>query len=462
MADDLDSWIAQETPIAVRNMLKSISAVDLVHHRREFGQQIRPVRGSILASPVSARYDPDPDYFFHWQRDAAVVLDAVIGLIGEGMPAEDGHRIVADVVAFTRGLDALDGRTIAGDPGYGATVPAESRQFLRSREELAGIHGDGIRMEPRFNPDGTLDIFDWGRPQLDGTALRALVLMRYARRFGSSPVLDALIEDDLDFSLRHAGRESFDIWEERNCADYYTRSVQQQTLAEAAAGGRGGAEKTAAFEEAAERLLGLLDDHWSPDRNCYLSAAHAGAPTDRDVDVAVIFAALHSVRNGGRHSVCDPRVQATLATLARVFAGDYAINRAHPDAAPAMGRYRGDVYVSGGAFYFSTFGAAEFCYRLAGHAAENGLTATPENTEFLALTGLWPLPGDRQAQAAALMRSGDGFLETVRAFTPAAGDLSEQFDQTDGHPTSARHLAWSYAAFLTATAARGGWPGSDR
>ena len=42
----------------------------------------------------------------------------------------------------------------------------------------------------------------------------------------------------------------------------------------------------------------------------------------------------------------------------------------------------------------------------------------------------------------------------MRAFTPESGDLSEQFDQTTGAQTSARHLAWSYAAFMTAIAAR--------
>ena len=50
-------------------------------HRQEpsraSDRPIRPVKGSIVASPVLAAYDPDPDYFFHWFRDSAVVIDAV-------------------------------------------------------------------------------------------------------------------------------------------------------------------------------------------------------------------------------------------------------------------------------------------------------------------------------------------------------------------------------------------------
>ena len=94
-----------------------------------------------------------------------------------------------------------------------------------------------------------------------------------------------------------------------------------------------------------------------------------------------------------------------------------------------MGRYPGDVYYSGGAYYFSTLGAAEFCY--------------------LAACRMAP------AAARAWLQRGDAFLETVRAFTPPEGDLSEQFDQNTGAQSSARHLTWSYAAFISAAAARG-------
>jgi glucoamylase len=34
-------------------------------------------------------------------------------------------------------------------------------------------------------------------------------------------------------------------------------------------------------------------------------------------------------------------------------------------------------------------------------------------------------------------------------FTPADGALAEQIDRTTGAPTSAPHLSWSYAAFVS-------------
>ena len=75
--DTLERWIERQYPVAARNMLRSISATDVVKPRPGFGQTIVPVRGSVVASPVPASYDPDPDYFFHWYRDSAVVIDAL-------------------------------------------------------------------------------------------------------------------------------------------------------------------------------------------------------------------------------------------------------------------------------------------------------------------------------------------------------------------------------------------------
>jgi glucoamylase len=95
-----------------------------------------------------------------------------------------------------------------------------------------------------------------------------------------------------------------------------------------------------------------------------------------------------------------------------------------------MGRYEGDTYFSGGAYYFATLGAAELCFLAAASLARGSETRTS-----------W-------------VAHGDAFLETVRVFTPPSGDLSEQFDQRTGEQTSAKHLAWSYAALISCVTAR--------
>jgi glucoamylase len=147
----------------------------------------------------------------------------------------------------------------------------------------------------------------------------------------------------------------------------------------------------------------------------------------KELDISVIFAAIHAGGDSLTHSVRDPRMHATLARLEALFDAEYAINKNRGAArGPAMGRYAGDVYYSGGAYYFSTLAAAEFCYRAAA----------------------------RSPAMKGLMDRGDAFLETVRAYTPPSGELSEQFDQHTGVQRSAQQLAWSYAAFISCTHAR--------
>ena len=146
----------------------------------------------------------------------------------------------------------------------------------------------------------------------------------------------------------------------------------------------------------------------------------------------MILATIHGGHDGPRHSVRDPRLHATFARLEALFAAAYPINQQRGAArGVAMGRYAGDVYYSGGAYYFSTLGAAEFCYQAAA-----------------------AMRADARPMAAALIARGDGFLETVRAFTPPSGALSEQFDQRTGAQSSAKELAWSYAAFISCANAR--------
>jgi len=247
-------------------------------------------------------------------------------------------------------------------------------------------------------------------------------------------LVDALLRADLEFTRRHWREGCFDIWEEEKGLHYYTLRL-------AAAALKGGAgwfdlqgESAAALAcraDAAE-ILRLLDGYWREDLQFYRSRMlEANAPSGKELDISVIFAALHAAGSGETHSVRDPRMHATLAKLEALFDAEYAINRNREGRAPAMGRYAGDVYYSGGAYYFSTLAAAEFCFRAALESQAIG-------------------PPARKS----LVERGDAFLETVRRYTPLSGELSEQFDQQTGVQRSAQQLAWSYAAFISCTAAR--------
>ncbi|MDM0047593.1 glycoside hydrolase family 15 protein [Variovorax sp. J22R115] len=440
-----ESWLETQLGHSTRGMLSSVSPVSIVKHRPGFGQTVRPIAGAIVASPVLGGYDPDPDYFFHWFRDSAVVIDALRLLYVDRRVGDEALQHLRDFTRFSLDLSRLDGRAMAAVPDRRARVIPEFLQYLREDLDLASAYGDAVAAETRVNPDGTLDVARWSRPQHDGPPLRALALLRWVDGGHLDAALlaevTALIRFDIDFTLRYWREPSFDIWEEESGHHYYTLRVSAAALAEGAAWLQGVGDTAQAQRcwEESRAVLRLLDDFWvnehddrSDDRDAtrgyYRSRELAdGSPSPKALDIAVILSAIHSLGTEVRHCPADPRMQATLARLDALFDAIYPINHARAAGrGPAMGRYAADVYYSGGAYYFSTLGAAEFCFRVAA------------------------LGGD----APRWLERGDAYLATVRAYTPASGDLSEQFDRRSGAQTSAKQLAWSHAAFISCVSAR--------
>jgi glucoamylase len=441
----LELWIERQYRHAIAAMLPSLSPVGITKERPGFGLTVHPKKGSIVASPVLASYDPDPDYFFHWFRDSAVVIDAVRLLLLDGsLAAGEAIGYFRDFVQFSLSLFKLDGHSLVEAPAWRAAVAPDFEEFVRSDADLDAVRGDLVSAEARVNPDATLDISNWGRPQHDGPPLRLLAVLRWVRGvdLGSAELTAeaaALIRADVAFTRGRWRIPSVDIWEEEKGHHYYTLRVAAAALEEAAdwleaQGSVSDSSEALLCRADAREILRMLDGYWLADAGYYRSRTlEGGLRSTKELDIAVIFSAIHGVGGAGReHTVHDPRMHATLGRLESLFDAEYSINHARPATrGPAMGRYKGDVYYSGGAYYFSTLAAAEFCFRAAvtGHGAQRSIDSSFR---------------DR----------GDAFLETVRAFTPPSGDMSEQFDQKTGAQSSAKHLAWSYAAFISCVTAR--------
>lgn len=410
-------------------MERAISATNLRRVRETFGQNIVPAAGSVLASPAIANWDPEPDYFFHWVRDSAIVMRTVAELIEDATEQDARRRWIRhfeDFVHFSVRLLQLEGASCLKNGSPGDRCRPEFRKFVRSDAELRGLAGEHLLGEPRFNADGTIDIFRWSRPQYDGPALRALACLRFLAAGGSqSDELASLLYRDLCFTINHAAEACIGPWEEEgeHARHYYVGVVQLGALVH----GRGLIDEPA--RAAAEaRLRAELEEHWLPQQGVYIAMrpAKAGGRDDL-IDSACLLAVLDADLPGGAHSVEDERIWATFAALERLFAGEFPINRGR--AAPAFGRNRADRYFGGGAWFPTTLAAASLCYRRA--LQEPG---PPERNAFLA--------------------RGDAFMSTVRDLVPPDGILSEQVDRTTGAPTSARDLAWSHAAFVSAARLR--------
>ena len=426
----LEVWAEREFRHCAAKMAGAISATGLVKERPGFGTKVRPVEGSVLASTVSS----DPDYFFHWLRDSATVMDAARILIRRGEDADAWTLRFNDFVRFSLSLRDISGPDfLKREAGFRARAEPWFRRYIRPDEEIAAVVGERVLGEARVNADGAFDFICWNRPQHDGPAARALVCMRFWDEGlveGDARVrLKELIRGDLDYTARFAADACYDIWEEERAQHYYTVLVQFAALARGTqwAGTEVSLNCAAHLREKAIELSELLQRFWSEPGGFLRSRLpQNGIESEKALDFAVVLGVVHAGLEAGMHSIEDPHVRATLHKLEELFAGEYALNRGRPPGL-AFGRYKGDNYVSGGAWYLCTFAAAEFYYRLA--------AAVP-------------------AGAADNIAKGDAILARVREFIPASGDLSEQFDQTTGEQTSAPDLTWSYASFITAWDAR--------
>ena len=428
---DLEIWIERQSAQSAAAMERAISATHLCRRREGFRQTIRPAAGSVLASPVISDWDPEPDYFFHWLRDSAVVMRTVAELMEDGADATERRHWqhhFERFVQFSLHLAELDGAAAVAAPSYQLARAHPQAKFLRPEPELSALRGDALLGEPRFNPDGTIDIFRWSRPQYDGPALRAIAGVRYLASGGPrSDELERLLRLDLDFTIRHACEPSIGPWEEPDESGwhYYVVLVQFAALVHARLSGFGWCKRMSAgrhWQEAEQKLRIGLERHWSVQNQIMMAIWPCSADDSDDLlDAATLLAVWDADLPEGPHSITDKRLQRTQAAIERLFARELPINhqRAH---APAIGRSRRDRYFGGGAWYPTTLASAGLYYRLAKRAAEN---------------------------RTALIARGDAVMQTLRELTPADGALSEQIDRVTGEQSSAPHLTWSYAAFVS-------------
>lgn len=389
------SWLEHERPIAIQKLRANISPAGT-----------KP--GTVIASPLRR----EPDYYFHWVRDAGLVMQGVFGLLAEGTEDATYRQMFEDYVTLLRDEQGSDALTGLG--------------------------------EPKFNVDGTPYRGDWGRPQNDGPALRAIALIQYARwkqyrgedisnLYAAAFASRSVIKTDLEYVAHHWRDASFDLWEETLGDHFYTRMVQRRALVDGAAFARTLGDDGAAnfYQAQAGEIAREIEKHWDAGRGYIVatlnwkggvSYKHSG------LDIAVILGVLHGYTGDGFFSYTDPRVTATARRLVEQFRAQYPINAEGPGV--AIGRYpedayAGDTFDGGNPWVLTTLAMAELSYRQASAVGDMSLKAF-----------------------------GDTFVERVRRHAYPDGSLSEQIRKDNGFMTSATDLTWNYAAVLSALAAR--------
>jgi len=428
----LEKWLPQQEQIALKNLVRNISPAGAV-------------KGVVVASPSRQ----EPDYWFHWVRDAALVMGVIVDQYSQTSFADKKAyflEMLWDYVEFSR-LNQMTA-TPSGGPG-----------------------------EPKFNVDGSAFVGPWGRPQNDGPALRALTLIRFARALISDSKTDeirrigSIIKYDLEFVSHHWRDACFDLWEEIKGHHFYTLINQYQSMIEGSAylsllGDQGAAEW---YQKQAQEMKIELSKFWDNQQKYIVSTRNRVGGIDykkSNLDSSVLLGVLHA-SPADFFSVDDPKVEATVLKLKHTFKTLYSINQSGPPGV-AIGRYPEDKYDGyssqgdGNPWILITNGFAEYYYRLGKmYLKRKRIMISPDNKDFFKELGFdLPLgiiePSSRTFSTLIerLQTEGDEYLTRVKYHLDSDGQMSEQMNRWSGYLQGARDLTWSYASFLTALESR--------
>lgn len=409
---DAAAWLANQKKISLHKMLENISRPDTVP-------------GTVVAATTRE----NPNYYYHWVRDAALVINTLLLTTGDGVADEFDvltDKILRDYATLSR-----------------------RQQMTWTRSSWSG--------EPKFNPDGTAFADDWGRPQIDGPPLRAMTLIRWAKQlilqgeadyvrkvlYDSSIPTQSVIKGDLEYTAHHWNETSFDLWEEVKGRHFYTLMVSMSALNDGAylAIMLGDIGAASYYGDEARKIRSFIAD-----RLVKSELSRILTTVDQEdgltyktsqIDIAVVLGLLHAPSRGDFLNESAPVVLTSVETIIDAFRGLYRLNREQPELAPAIGRYPEDLYggatfAGGNPWVLTTLAAAEFYYKRSQALAETG----------------------ESAAATEAIRKGDTFVARMQLHTGPDGALSEQFSRENGYMTSVENLTWSYAASITAALAR--------
>jgi len=405
-------------------------------------------RGVVVASPSRT----NPDYFYHWTRDAALVMDVVV-----------------DFYRFSRSVP---------EKKFYLTTLSDYIQFTRQNQITQTLTGLG---EPKFNVDGSAFNAPWGRPQNDGPALRASTLTKFAfqlmqeglesevRRTLYDGSASSVIKADLEFVAHNWQPTCYDLWEEISGHHFYTRFIQRKALVYGAKlayalGDKGAADFYLLQAKSLERDLAR---HWDAGANYLLTIVDKNGGIDyksSNLDSSVVLAALHGYLGDGFFGPSDDRMLATFQKAEETFKRLYPINHNTNFPATAIGRYPEDKYngngnSEGNPWFLLTSGFGEFMHKSAAEFQRKGrIDITSVNQAFFKSLGVNGKSGQVFSSKdpvfgeilTRMKDRGDEYISRAGFHGTKDGRFSEQINRHTGYMQGAPDLTWSYAAFISA------------
>ncbi|KFY94405.1 hypothetical protein V498_03882 [Pseudogymnoascus sp. VKM F-4517 (FW-2822)] len=434
---DLDSWLTTEYSKATTELICNIGSG---------GCNANGVAsGLVIASPSKS----EPDYWYHWTRDSALVFKYIFDRF---------------------------------NAGYDAGLQTQIQNYIAGQAKLQGVsnpsgslsNGAGLG-EAKYNVDGSAYTGGWGRPQRDGPALRATVLASYGTWLvdngytaTAQSVVWPVVANDLAYVVQYWNQTGFDLWEEVSGSSFFTTAVQHRSLIEGIAFASKIGKTCNNCATVAPQILCFQQTFWNTAG--YMVSNINGNFGRSGKDGNSILASIHNFDaeagcDDSTFQPCSPRALANHKAVSDSFRSAYGINSGiAAGQGVAIGRYTEDVYYGGNPWYLLTFAAAEQLYdALIQWNNKGSITITSVSLNFFkdiypsAAVGTYSSGSAAfTAITTATKTYADGFMAKAQKHTPTSGDLAEQYDRNTGFALGAADLTWSYAAFLSATDRRNG------
>lgn len=435
----LGQWLEQAEQNMLNGILANISPPD--------GKP-----GAVVASPSQS----NPDYYYHWTRDSARTMGEIVRLHklnAFGMLAQF-EQLMSDYIDFS---------------------------LLNQKTPNPSGHVG----EPKFYANGDAFEGEWGRPQNDGPAQRALTLTRWAQHLLSEGQevtvrdvfygIDAgLIKTDLEFTANHWLDRCFDVWEEVEGEHFYTRMIQHAALREGAelAAELGDDGAASFYHQQADAIEAAMDAFWSEENSYYLATLNRASGLDyksSGLDIAALLGVFQALSTSSSYlTATDDRVLSTAYALYQAFDDLFPVNniRTSPAGevlAPGIGRYPEDRYSgtdgveTGNPWFLCTGAMAGICYQAVLLFTQlERIQVTPRNIPFLQLAVSYTSSDDRlsegeyakgddtfRAVISGLTALGDASLRRIQLHCGEKDAMSEQFHYQSGEMLSADNLTWS-------------------
>ncbi|WRT69601.1 uncharacterized protein IL334_006590 [Kwoniella shivajii] len=370
-----DQILSLEAALAKKKILDNI------------GPRIGALDGLVVASPSKGDKPYLPNYYFTWTRDSALVHSS---LLSSFLP----HAYLTSYAwSGPRKVDRTRHSNFKMNEDL-IRAYIHSQDRIQSTTNPSGGFMDGGLNEPKFQVDGSPFRGDWGRPQRDGPALRALRLIPYAHflldrsysldvKYVQENLYDPqqvkvpgrIIKNDLEEVASGWMKHGFDLWEEVDGYHFFTLIVSMRALqAGAILASRlndTGAETY--YVQQAGSIGEKLEDFWDDEKGYYLSSLpklpskNSESSISLDIpnfpsrewqDCSMPLSLIHAGNQFDSANVqrypnitfpvfgpTNPRVLATLDKYIKSFEGMYKINGGKNwTQGWALGRYKEDVY----------------------------------------------------------------------------------------------------------------------